>query len=103
MTMLRFYIRHQEKFLQEKFLLIFKSDQARDFFQNALKGSRFEELTSEAARNAVLIGINGKTIPYGYTWKLTDEEMNQLSGLNWDETANLLAEGNERIYKEQTK
>lgn len=100
MSQLKFYIRHQTNFLQDKFILVFKSDEARDYFQNAIKGSHFEEVTSEEAENAARIGIYGKTLPYGYTLKLTKEEMNELSTANWDRTAELLAEGNERLYKE---
>lgn len=100
MSELQFYIRHQANFLQDKFILVFKSDEARDFFQNAIKGSRFEKVTSEFAENAARIGIQGKTIPYGYTLKLTDEEINELSTAKWETTAQLLAEGNERLYQE---
>lgn len=100
---LKFFIRHQKKFLQDKFILIFKSDQARDYFQSVLSGSHFEEVSSEVAENIARMGILGKTVPYGYTLKLTDDEMNQLSTANWDVTAQLLAEGNERLYKEATK
>ena len=100
MSVLQFYIRHQKHFLQEKFILVFKSDQARDYFQNALPGSHFERVSSEVAENAARMGIKGKTVPYGYTFKLTKEEMNQLSTANWEWTAQLLAEGNERFYQE---
>src|SRR5690625_2348527 len=100
MSDVQFFIRHHENFLQEKFILVFKSDQARDYFQSSLKGSYFEEVTSAYAEKAARIGINGKTIPYGYTMKLTKEEMNQLSTANWEKTAKLLAEGNERLYQE---
>jgi len=100
MSKLRFYIRHQTNFLQDKFILVFKSDEARDFFKKTLKGSHFEEVTSEEAENAARIGIHGKMIPYGYTLKLTKEEMNELSATNWEKTAQLLAEGNERLYRE---
>src|SRR5699024_11234236 len=96
-----FYIRHQKHFLQEKFILVFKSDQARDYFQNALPGSHFEKVSSEVAENAARMGIKGKTIPYGYTFKLTKEEMNQLSTENWEWTLQLLAEGNERFYQDR--
>ena|SRR5690625_4757321 len=99
---LQFYIRHHSNFLQEKFILVFKSDEAREFFQNRLKGSHFEKITSEMAEHAIRIGINGKTVPYGYTLRLTKEEHNKLSTANWQETARLLAEGNERIYREAT-
>jgi len=100
MENLQFYIRHQTNFLQEKMILVFKSKEARDYFQHALKGSTFEKISSEEAENAVRIGIHGKTIPYGYTVKLTKEEMNQLSTANWKKTAAILAEGNERFYLE---
>lgn len=96
---LKFYIRHHDKFLQDKIVLVFKSDEARDYFKQALKDCHFEEITSEDAHRAVRIGINGKIIPYGYTYKLTKEEMAELSPENWERTAELLAEGNERLYK----
>jgi hypothetical protein len=101
MSKLQFFIRHQPDFLQDKFILVFKSDEAREYFKNAIQGSRFEEVSSESAEHAVRIGINGKTIPYGYTLRLTKEEMSRLSTANWEETARLLAEGNERLYQEQ--
>ncbi len=100
MSDLQFFIRHQPNFIQDKFILVFKSDEAREYFKHAIKGSRFEEVSSEVAEQAARIGIHGKTIPYGYTLKLTDEEMNQLSTAEWDVTARILAEGNERLYKE---
>lgn len=103
MSKLHYFIRHQPSFLQDKFILVFKSNEARDYFQHAIKNSRFEEISSESAEHAVRIGINGKVIPYGYTLKLTDEEMNQLNTANWEKTAQLLAEGNERLYKEMKK
>lgn len=103
MTQLQFYIRHQTDFLQDKMILVFKSNEARDFFQTALKGSYFEDVTSESAEHAARIGIKGKVIPYGYTIKLTKEEKNRLSTANWEETAQLLAEGNERLYKERMR
>src|SRR5699024_12216604 len=96
MSELQFFIRHQPDYIQEKFILVFKSNEARDYFKQAIKGSWFEEISSETAEQAVRIGIQGKTIPYGDTLKLTDEEMNQLSTANWETTAHLLAEGNER-------
>src|SRR5690625_1388288 len=99
MTHLQFYIRHNTDFLQDKFLLVFKSDEARDYFQTVLKGSHFEKVTSESAEHVARIGVNGKTVPYGYTLRLTKEEMNKLSTANWEETAQLLAEGNERLYR----
>lgn len=97
---LQFYIRHHPNFLQEKFVLVFKSDEARDFFMKALPDSHFEKVTSEMAEHAVRIGIQGKTVPYGYTIRLTKEEMKQLSTANWKKTAELLAEGNQRLYEE---
>lgn len=100
MSDLQFFIRHQPNFIQDKFILVFKSDEARDYFKQAIKGSHFEEISSEVAEQAARIGIHGKTLPYGYTLKLTDEEMSQLSTANWSTTAELLAEGNERLYKE---
>lgn len=100
MADLQYFIRHKDGFLQDKFILVFKSDKTRDYFKQAIIGCRYEELTSEQARHAARIGINGKTVPYGYTYKLTDEEMDKLSIDNWEETAELLAEGNERMYKE---
>ncbi|MFA1822986.1 hypothetical protein ACDX78_23030 [Virgibacillus oceani] len=92
MSKLQFFIRHQPDFLRDKFILVFKSDEARDYFKNAIKGSYFEEISSESAEHAARMGINGKTIPYGYTLRLTKEEMSRLS----------TAEGNERLYKERT-
>lgn len=100
MSQLKFYIRHQNNFLREKFILVFKSEAAKNFFENAIDGCYFEELTKQQAQHAARIGINGKVIPYGYTYRLTKEEMEGLSTHNWDETAELLAEGNERLYKE---
>jgi|SRR5690625_3107261 len=100
MSDLQFYIRHHANFLQDKFILVFKSDEARKFFQKTLKGSQFEKITSEMAEHAIRIGINGKTVPYGYTYRITKEEMNKLSTANWEETAQLLAEGNERLFRE---
>jgi len=101
MSELQFFIRHQPDFLRDKFILVFKSDEARDYFRSAIKGSYFEKISSESAEHAVRIGINGKTIPYGYTLRLTKKEMSRLSTANWEETAQLLAEGNERLYKER--
>lgn len=100
MSDLQFFIRHQPKFLQDKFILVFKSNEAKEYFENAITGSRFEEVSSDVAEQAARIGIHGKTIPYGYTLKLTDEEMDRLSTADWNVTANLLAEGNERLYKQ---
>lgn len=100
---LRFFIRHHDKFLRDKFILVFKSDEAREFFEKRLKGSVFEEVTSEMAQHVARIGINGKIVSYGYTSRLTPEERERLSTANWEETAELLAEGNERLYKEAIK
>lgn len=100
LTKLQFFIRHQTKYVQDKFILVFKSDAARDYFKCAIKGSTFEEVTSEQAHHAARIGINGKTVPYGYTVKLSEEEMKQLSTTNWETTSRILAEGNERFYRE---
>src|SRR5699024_8814072 len=102
-TPLQFYIRHHPNFLTHKFILDFKSNDARDYLQQALKGSHFEPVSSEEAEHAARIGINGKIISYGYTTLLTDEEMKQLSTMNWDSTAALLAEGNERLYEKAVK
>lgn len=99
MDKLQFFIRHNDNFLQDKFILIFKSDEARDYFKSTLKECRFEKVTSDMAQHAARIGINGKTVPYGYTASLTDEEIDQLSTLDWEKTAHLIAEGNERLYK----
>lgn len=99
MTELQFFIRHHPSFIQDKFILIFKSDQTRDYFKKILPDCRFEEVTSESAQHAARIGINGKIIPYGYTVKLTNEEMSQLSTMDWETTAYLIAEGNERFYQ----
>ena len=95
---LQFFIRHQQQFLQDKLVLVFKSDAARDYIKNALPNCAFEELTKEQAQHAVRIGINGQVIPYGYTTKLTTSEMEQLDVADWDKTAQLLAENNERMY-----
>lgn len=96
---LQFFIRHNDQFLQDKFILVFKSDEAREFFAAKLVGSRFEKVTSDMAQHAARIGINGKIVPYGYTTKLNSAERERLSTANWAETARLLAEGNERLYK----
>lgn len=103
MSELQFYIRHHANFLQSKFILVFNSDQVCDYFKSALPDSRFEKVSSEVAENAAKIGIMGKTVPYGYTLKLNDDEMNKLSTANWETTAQLLAEGNERLYEEAMK
>lgn len=100
MAQLQFFIRHNQNYLREKFILVFKSDEARDYFKTKLMGSTFEEVTSDMAQHAARIGINGKIVPFGYTVRLTEQEMDQLSTLNWEATAKLLAEGNERLYKE---
>lgn len=99
MSQLQFFIRHQDSFLHDKMLLVFKSNEAKTYFQDVLKGCYFEELSSESAQHAIRIGIKGKIIPYGYTLKLTENEKNKLSTTNWDLTSQLLAEGNERLYK----
>lgn len=99
MSKLRFFIRHNDQFIQDKFILVFKSDEAKQYFESKLQGSYFEEVSSESALHAARIGINGKIVPYGYTTLLTEEERRKLSTTNWDETAELLAEGNERLYK----
>lgn len=96
---LQFYIRHNDQFLQEKFILVFKRDEVREFFESKLAGSKFEKVTSDMAQHAARIGIKGKVVPYGYTTKLTADERKKLSTANWDETARLLAEGNERLYE----
>lgn len=100
---LQFVIRHNDQFLQDKFILVFKSDQARQYFEQKLVGSYFEEVTSEMAQHAARIGINGKIVPFGYTLKLTKAEKEKLSTANWEETAQLLAEGNERLYRAAIK
>ncbi len=97
---LQFFIRHNTNYLRDKFILVFKSNEARDYFKTALKGSHFEPVSSDEAQHAARIGINGKIVSYGYTMKLTDEEMQQISTMDWDQTAQLLAEGNERLYQE---
>lgn len=99
-TPLQFFIRHQPNYLRDKFILVFKSNEARDFFQQAIKDSHFEPVSSDEAEYAARIGIKGKIISYGYTTLLTDEEMKQLSTMDWEHTATLLAEGNERLYQQ---
>lgn len=96
---LQFYIRHSDSFLRDKLLLVFKSDEARDHFKHTLKNCTFERITAEMAEHVVRIGIGGKLVPYGYTYELTEEEMKQLDPSNWQQTARILAEGNERFYK----
>ena len=103
MEQLQFFIRHNTRFLHDKFILVFKSNEARDYFKQALKDCRFEEVTSMQAQHAARIGIQGKVVPYGYTYKLTDYEMKQLDVAHWDRTASLLAEGNERMYEAAMK
>src|SRR5699024_5500661 len=100
MSELQFFIRHQPDYIQEKFILVFKSNEARDYFKQAIKGSWFEEISSETAEQAVRIGIKGKTIPYGYTLKLTDEEMNKLRTASCETTEHLLTDANDRVYRE---
>lgn len=100
---LRFYIRHVDNFLQNKLLLVFKSDEAKLFFEQAIPEAKFEEISFEEAENAVQIGIHGKVLSYGYTHMLTENEMDELSTLNWEHTAKVLAEGNERFYQEAIK
>jgi len=100
---LQFYIRHVDNFLQNKLLLVFKSDEAKQFFEQAIPEAKFEEISFEEAENAVRIGINGKVLSYGYTQMLTENEMNELSTLNWEHTAKILAEANERFYKATIK
>lgn len=96
---LLFYIRHNDQFLQDKFILVFKKEDTKEFFERRLQGSTFEKVTSDMAQHAARIGIGGKVVPYGYTTKLTEEEKKRLSTANWEETARLLAEGNERLYQ----
>src|SRR5699024_3904753 len=95
---IHFFIRDQQQFLQDKLVLVFNSDADRDYIKNALPNCVFEELTKEQAQHAVRIGIKGQVIPYGYTTKLTTSEMKQLDVAEWDKTAQLLAENNERMY-----
>lgn len=97
---LHFYIRNHPKFIHDKMVLVFKSEKTKAFFEKKLPGAAFEKITAEQAENAVKIGIGGKVLPYAYTLKLTDEELKQLSTANWEKTAKLLAEGNERLYLE---
>src|SRR5699024_4318916 len=100
MSELQFFIRHQPDYIQEKFIFVFKSNEARVYFKQAIKVSWFEEISSETAEQTVRIGIQGKTIPYGCTLILTNEEMNQLKTANWETTAHLLVEGNDRLFRE---
>ncbi len=103
MEELQFYLRQADHFLQKRILLVFKSNEAKRFFENAVPGATFRELSFEEAENAIRIGIHGKVIPYGYTHMLTKDEMSKLSTANWERTAHLLAEGNERFYHEAKK
>lgn len=100
MSNLQFVIRHQANFLQDKMILVFKSDEAKEYFRQAIPGVRFQDITCEEAEDAARIGVNGQVLSYGYTMKLTKAEMNELSTMNWGRTAELLAEGNERLYQE---
>lgn len=100
MSELYCYIRHQTDFLREKMIVVFKTEEMKDFFEDAIPNSHFEPISMASAEHAVRIGIQGKVISYGYTLRLTDEEMNELSTANWERTAELLAEGNERLYNE---
>lgn len=99
----QFFIRHQTDYLQKRFLLVFKSDQARDFFKQAIPGSSFEEIPREKAAYIMRAGLGGEMIPYGYTHLLTEEEMNRLSVDQFDQAAALLAEGNQRLYEQAIK
>src|SRR5699024_12645022 len=84
---LQFFIRHQQQFLQDKLVLVFKSDAARDYIKNALHNCVFEELTKEQAQHAVRICIKGQVIPYRYTMKLTTSDMKQIAVEDWDKDA----------------
>src|SRR5699024_4522771 len=95
---LQIFILYTQQFLQDKLVLVFKTDTARNNIKKALPNCVFEELTKEQAQHAVHIGIKGQVIPYGYTMKLTTSEMKQLDVADWDKTAQLLAENNERMY-----
>src|SRR5699024_7830440 len=95
---LQFFIRHQQQFLQDKLVLVFNSDAARDYIKYALPQCMFDEQKKEYAQHAVRIGIKGQVIPYSYTMKLTTSEMKQLDVADWDKTAQLLAVYNERMY-----
>ncbi|HLR64365.1 MAG TPA: hypothetical protein VK075_02915 [Pseudogracilibacillus sp.] len=99
MSDLQFFIRHQQNFLRDKMILVFDNDETRDFFKEAIPNCTFEEVSAQSAQYAARIGINGKVITYGYTSELTDEEMDELSNINWERTAQLLAEGNNRLYR----
>lgn len=100
MKHLHFYIRHQTNFLRDKMILVFKSNEAKEFFEQSIPDCHFEAISAASAEHAIRLGIQGKMITYGYTLRLTDDEMNELSTANWTRTAELLAEGNERLYRE---
>lgn len=96
---LQFYIRHQNNFIRDKMILVFDNDETKAFFENAILNCHFEKVSAESAQHAARIGIGGKVVSYGYTSELTEEEMNELSTVNWERTAQLLAEGNNRLYQ----
>ncbi|MEJ8778197.1 hypothetical protein [Pseudogracilibacillus sp. ICA-222130] len=100
MSELKYYVRHQQNYLRDKLLLICKDEATKDFFQRQIPGSRFERLTRDQAEHVSRIGMHGKIVTFGYTYKLTEEEMNQISTLDFDRTAAIIAEGNARLYKE---
>ena len=100
MSELQFVIRHQANFLQDKMVLVFKSDAAKEYFRKAIPGVHFEDISFDEAEYAVRAGVNGQVLSYGYTMKLSKAEMNELSTMNWSRTAELLAESNERLYEE---
>lgn len=100
MTDLQFVIRHQANFLQDKMILVFKSDAAKEYFRQAIPGVHFEDVSFDEAEHAARTGVKGEVLSYGYTMKLSTSEMNELSTMNWHRTAELLAEGNERLYEE---
>lgn len=100
MTDLQFVIRHQANFLQDKMVLVFKSDAAKEYFRKAIPGVHFEDVSFDEAEYVVRAGVNGQVLSYGYTMKLSKAEMNELSTMNWSRTAELLAESNERLYEE---
>src|SRR5699024_611686 len=76
---LQFFIRLLQQLLQDKLVLVVKSDAASDYIKDALPSCVFEELTKEQAQHAVRIGIKGQVIPYGYAMRLTTSEMKQLA------------------------
>lgn len=96
---LQFFVRHHQSFLQKRFLLVFKSDAARDFFMEKLPQAHFQEVSSEQAAYIARFGMQDETVPFGYTMKLTKKEQSELNVLNWEHTAALIAEGNERLYQ----